>query len=197
MTAAIICAGLHFGCGGGAEEETPPAPSGPKEVVLTMLKAIAAGDAGAAVACYDCSTENKEYMVKTMPFQKALMKIGAAGAKEYGAKAWRAAKDKAKLDLIIPELSTAETTTRCTIMGNVATCSLKGFRGSLNLAKRGKRWLIVPQPEQFPKLHLRGEIIESILLTKASIDEIRLRIGAANVSADDICAEVAKILNIR
>jgi len=198
MMAAIICAGLQVGCGGGGgEEEGPPAPSAPEEVVLTVLKALAAGDGDTAVACYDCSTEDKEYMVHTMPFRRTLINLGNAGAKAYGADVWEAAQNKAGVGVIIPDMANAEKNIQCTIIGDKATCKLKGFLGTLNLAKRSGKWLIIPQPGQFPPLHQRGDILKSILTTKAAIDAVIPKVGVGNVSADDICAEVKKILNVR
>jgi hypothetical protein len=198
ITAAIICAGLLAGCGGdNAEEEGPRQPDGPKEVALAMLHAIGAGDGGTAVAYYDCSPEDKEYLVKTMPFRQALIRLGNAGAKAYGADAWETAKDKANIREVVPDMDNARKNIQCEITGDTAICYMKGFSGALTLAKRGATWMVVPQEGQFPPLHMRGDILKSILATTAAIDAITPKIGAKNVSADDICTEVKKVLNIQ
>ncbi|MDP6544528.1 MAG: hypothetical protein QGH60_11090 [Phycisphaerae bacterium] len=195
MAAAVICAGLQAGCGGG-EEEAPPPPSGPKGVALTMLKAIAAGDGDVVVACYDCSIEDKEYMIKTMSFRRSLMNLGNAGAKAYGSEAWGAATEKAGMNALVPDMTNTEKNMQCTITGDKAVCTLKGFGGTLNLARRGGKWLIVPKRSQFPPLHMRGDILKSVLKTRSAIDAVTSNISDGAVSVDEACAEVKKILNI-
>ena len=193
MMAAIICAGLQAGCGG--KEDAPPPPSGPQAVVIAMLKAMAAGDGNTAVAYYDCSIEDKEYLMNTLPFRLTLMNLGNAGSKAYGADAWEAAKEKAGISAMAPNMANVEENIQCTITGDQAVCIPKGFASQLNLAKKGNQWLIVPQPGQLPMLHQRGDKLKSILTMKTAIDAIGLKVGAKNVSADDICTEVKKVMS--
>jgi len=198
IAAAVICAGLQAGCGGGDdEEEGPPPPSGPKAVALTTLKAMAAGDGVAAVAFYDCSPEDKEYMIKTMPFLETIKNLVDAATKAYGVDAWEAARDKAGIGMRIPDMANAEKNMQCTITGDKAICTLQGLPHPLNLVRKDGLWLIVPQQAQLPLLHQRGDILKSILATKAAIDAIIPKVGAGNVSVDDICAEVKKAMSPR
>ncbi len=193
MTVALICAGLQAGCGGEGEDPTPH--PGPKEVTLIMLKAMAAGDGAVAVACYDCSAEDKEYLVKTMPLLETIANLVNAATKAYGVDAWEAARDKAGIGMIMPDMADAEENMQCTITGDKAICTLQGLPHPLTLVRKGNLWLIVPQQEQLPLLQERGDILKSILATKAAIDAIIPKIGAKNVSADDICAEIKKAMS--
>ncbi len=106
MMAAFVCAGLQAGCGG--KEGSSHPPSGPKEVALTMLKAMAEADGNVAVAYYDCSAEDKEYLISTMPFLKTIKKLVDAGTKAYGVDAWEAARDRAGIGMIMPDMTNAE-----------------------------------------------------------------------------------------
>ena len=192
MTVAIICAGLQAGCGGNEESPTP-LPK-PKAVALTMLKAMAAGDGDTAAACYDCSDEDKEYLMSTMPFLETSANLVDAATKAYGVDAWEVARDKAGIGMIIPDMTNAEKNMQCTITGDRAICTLQGLPYPLNLVRKDGLWLIVPQQGQLPLLHQRGDILKSILTAKAAIDAVILKIGAKNISVDDICAEVKKAM---
>jgi hypothetical protein len=193
MMAAVICAGLQAGCGGG-DEETSSAPLGPKEVALAMLRAMIEGDGVTAVKYYHCSAEDKEYMIKTMPLLGTFKNVARAGTKAYGAETWEAARDKAKLGMLtVPDMNTAENDIQCTITGRIAVCKLEGI-ASWNLVKRGDTWLIIPHPTQLPLLDIRGDLLAASRKTKIAVDAIIPRIGAKNVSADDICAKIKKAI---
>jgi len=189
MTAMIICAGLQFGCG--ADEDADSTKDlGPKEVALAMLRAMAAGDGSAAAAFYDCSVDDKEYLIKTMPFLKTVHTLVTAATKAYGDDVWTEASATAGIGMIIPDMENAEDTLQCEIIENKATFIMRGLPRALNLHKKDGRWLIIPHSSQLPSLSQRGEIIKTMLEVKVAIDAIIPKVGSSGVSASDICAEV-------
>jgi len=189
MTAVIFCAGLLFGCGSD-DQAVSPEDLGPKEVSLAMLRAMDAGDGAAVVAFYDCSVEDKEYMMRTMPFLKTVHALVTAATNAYGDEAWTEASASSGIGMIIPDMSTAEDTMQCEIVENRATCIMRGLPRALTLHKKNGRWLIIPHPSQLPALSRRGEIIQTMLEVKVAIDAIIPKVGSSGVSASDICAEV-------
>ena len=193
ITLAIFAA-LQTGCGG-KEETPPPDPTAaPKAVALTMLRAMDAGDGQAAVACYRCNAEDKEYMIKTMPFLSTVKDLVTAGIKAYGSSDWYTANDKTKVGMIMPEMENAETNIQCEIDGETARCILRGLPRPLLLSKIDGQWLIVPAREQLPPLHQRGDILNSMYKAKTAIEAIIPKVGAEGVSAEDICNEVRIIV---
>ncbi len=120
MTAVIICAGLHAGCGGSQDDAAPPTSSGPEGVVLTMLRALADGNGVAMAACYDCSIEDKEYLIKTMPLQMTIHKLIDAGSKAYGKNVWLETTLKARVGMVKADLETAEDNIQSEITGDIA-----------------------------------------------------------------------------
>jgi hypothetical protein len=195
MIAVVICAGLQTGCGGGNEEEAAAPPSGPKAVALKMLRAMASGDGLTAANCYYINTEDKEYLIKTMPFLGTVKNLVDAATKAYGDSVWTAASVKAKIGMTMPDMDHAEENMQCEIKDNRAMCILSGLPRPLNLAKIGDKWLIIPGRSQLPLLHQRGQILSDILRMKIAIDAIIPKIGAKDVSADDICAEVKEAMS--
>ena len=190
--AMVIWAGLQSGCGSNEEAAVPP--SGPKAVILAMLESIAAGDADTAVSYYDCSVEDREHLMRTMPFYQTTMKLDDVGAKAYGRDVWEAAKDKAGISGTVPDMVAAKKDLQCTIEGDTAICKLEEYPRTWKLKKKGERWLIVPQEGQFPTMHRRGEVLKATFAAKTAIDAIMAKIETKNGLADDICAEVkAKI----
>ncbi|MBT3198744.1 MAG: hypothetical protein HN350_02410 [Phycisphaerales bacterium] len=197
ITALIICAGLQTGCGGGEETaapDEPKGPEGPKKVALTMLRAIDSGDGPTLAACYDCSPEDKEYMINTMPLQQIIHKLIDAGNKAYGEDAWLQASIKAKVGMAKVNLATANQTMQCEITGNTAKCIAKGIPNPLYLHQKDGKWLILPRPGQFPPMAMRGQTLNAMPDTIKAIEAIILKIGTNNLSADDICNEIRIII---
>ncbi|MDP6635112.1 MAG: hypothetical protein QGG42_09455 [Phycisphaerae bacterium] len=194
IIAVIVFAGLQAGCGRNEGGSSSSSPSGPKAVALKLLEAIASGDGNAMASCYDCSTEDKEYLIKQMPFLETLHKLIDAGNKAYGEKVWVEASVKAQVGMIKPDLENAKRHMQCEITGDTAKCILKGLPKPLNLHKKGDQWLVIPQPRQLPPMSQRGDRLKSMRAAMIAIDAIIPKVGAANVSADDICAEVRKLL---
>ena len=187
-TAAIILAGLMPGCGDG--ETTSSGPKEPRDIIVAMLKSLGEGDAGAAVSHYLCSTEDKEYLTKTMPLKHATIRLDRIGAKTYGLDEWRAAKKSAAIEDIIPDVAGIENKLECTIVGNTAVCRPEGFGGVINLVKEGGKWVIIPARGQFPPLHHRGDILKAILARSAALEAIIQKIGSGGASAHEICDQV-------
>ena len=195
MIAVVICAGLQTGCGSNEEEAAAPPPSGPKAVALKMLRAMASGDGLTAADCYYTNADDKEYLIKTMPFLGTVKNLIDAATKAYGDSVWTAASDKAKIGMTMPDMDHAEENMQCEIKDNRAMCILSGLPRPLNLAKIDDKWLIIPRRSQLPLLHQRGKIISDMLRVKIAIDAIIPKIGTKGVSADDICAEVKKAMS--
>ncbi|MDP6047281.1 MAG: hypothetical protein QGG25_16855 [Phycisphaerae bacterium] len=195
MTAVIICAGLHAGCGGSQDDAAPPTSSGPEGVVLTMLRALADGNGVAMAACYDCSIEDKEYLIKTMPLQMTIHKLIDAGSKAYGKNVWLETTLKARVGMVKADLETAEDNIQSEITGDIAKCILRGLPRELILRKKGEKWLIVPRPSQIPSLSLRGGRLASMAETKEAIDAIIPKVSAGKIPVDDMCNEIRNILN--
>ena len=191
MTAAIICAGLQTGCGGSDDETTviAPPPNEPTAIVIAMLNSLASGDAETAVSYFICSTEDTEFLIRTMPLKHATMKLDKLGAEKYGLDDWREAKKPAGIESIVPDVTDLEDRVECTIVGNSAICQPEGFGGAIHLVKDNDKWAIIPTRGQFPPLQHRGDILKNIRAKSIAINSIIPKI-AAGASARDICNQV-------
>ena len=197
ITALIIGASLQIGCGGGDDTaaNSPKGPEGPKEVSLKMLRAIAASDGPTAVSCYYASLEDKEHMIKTVPWMVTARKLVEAANQAYGAETWTLASAKAKIGMITPDLKNADANIQCEINGDTAKCILRGLPHPLRLSKKNGKWLIIPEPRQRPPMSQRGRIIEQMETVRVAVEAIIPRVGTGNLSADDICAEIKAIID--
>ena len=206
LAVLLMCTGLVIG--GCNDKETPEGPGkpkpkpkpkpkvvGPKDVALEILKARSTGDGAAAVACSDCSEEDKAFMKKIYPVAGKMQAFASGGIKAYGEDAWMAAAKKADMEQIAapptPSLAGIEKKIQCKIEGDKATCTIEGAGDPIALVKKGGKWLALPD---LPPKAEREEMLKMMTMMGDAMAQVTPKIGKSGVTADQVFEELGKAL---